>query len=52
MIAWTRYVLHAMRPAYEALGWVLSDDMTGTPHGHYAVLMLWAGDGEPVEPGA
>ena len=31
-------------------GWTVRDDLAGTHHGAYAVLMLWTGDGEPVIP--
>ncbi len=48
MIQWLRYVAHDEVPAYLAKGWVVSDDLFGTPHGDYAVLMLWAGEGEPT----
>lgn len=44
-----RYVVHARRAAYEDLGWAFAADL-GPVHGFHAVLMRWAGDGEPVEP--
>lgn len=34
-----RYVRHADIEAYEADGWVVVDDLAGTHHGYYAVLM-------------
>lgn len=33
------YVRHDDIAAYEADGWVVVDDLAGTHHGHYAVLM-------------
>jgi hypothetical protein len=47
MITWLRYVPHHLVASFEAIGWVLDDDLRGTSHGEYAVLMRWAGDGEP-----
>lgn len=42
-----KYVRHGDVKKYEALGWVFHADL-GAPHGFYSVLMLWAGEGEPV----
>ena len=50
-IYWTRYVLHAERDAYLALGWECRGPVVGH-HGIYSVLMIWRGPGEPPEPGA
>lgn len=46
MSSWFRYVCHADVPAREAEGWVFAADL-GPTHGCYAVLMRWAGGGEP-----
>ena len=47
-IEWYRYVPHWRRAAYEALGWIFAAHL-GRTHGHWAVLMMWAGEGEPLE---
>ena len=47
MLTWFKYVVHAELLIHLAQGWNLSDDLIGTPHGNYACLMLWSGDGEP-----
>ena len=47
MITWLRYVTHDAVPEYLAKGWVVSDTLDGTPHSHFAVLMVWKGEGEP-----
>jgi hypothetical protein len=44
-----RYVPHPLRNAYEAMGWVWVANLY-PPHGHWAVLMRWCGDGEAREP--
>jgi hypothetical protein len=36
--------------AYEAAGWITVSDLD-RPHGEYAVLMQWTGEGDPVMPG-
>lgn len=41
-----RYVTHADVPAFEAKGWRKHSDMQ-RHHGHYSILMIWEGDGEP-----
>ena len=45
-----RYVLHERINDYLQLGWKLADDLQGTPHGNYSVLMQWDKEGEPIEP--
>lgn len=47
MITWLHYVPHARMIEFLAKGWRISDDLSGTSHGNYAVLMVWEGDGEP-----
>ena len=47
MTTWLKYVPHAELLCHLALGWVVSDDLHGTPHGFYACLMVWMGEGEP-----
>jgi hypothetical protein len=47
MIQFLKYVPHGELLAHMAIGWVLSDDLVGTNHGNYAVLMVWMGEGEP-----
>ena len=49
MIEWLRYVIHAEVEKFLAQGWEVSDDLQGTSHGKYAVLMRWTGEGEPDE---
>jgi hypothetical protein len=50
MITWFRYVRFADIPAYLALGWKWNGRPLHAPHGCYAALMEWMGDGEPKEP--
>ena len=45
-----RYVPYALIDRYMALGWTWDGEMMHAPHGCYAVLMEWEGDGEPPEP--
>jgi hypothetical protein len=46
-IQFLKYVPHAEMLEHLARGWKLSDELHGTNHGHHAVLMVWAGEGEP-----
>ncbi len=48
MISWFRYVRHADVAAYEANGWAFAADL-GPTHGHWSVLMIWTGEGDPPE---
>lgn len=52
MITWTKFVLHSDVDAYKAAGWELGGDLRGTPHGHWSVIMKWAGEGDPIVPRA
>lgn len=47
MISWFRYVPHDMVEDFLAVGWIIVDDMQGTHHGAYSVLMKYTGEGEP-----
>lgn len=47
MIEWLRYVIHAEVDKFLAQGWEISDDLQGTSHGQWSVLMKWTGEGEP-----
>jgi hypothetical protein len=47
VITWLRYVPHGQVLWHLAKGWTLSDDLMGTNHGAFSVLMVWAGKGEP-----
>jgi hypothetical protein len=42
-----KYVVHGEIVVHLAEGWEISDDLHGTNHGNYAVLMVWMGKGEP-----
>lgn len=44
---WLRYVTLENVGPLLAKGWTITDDLTSTHHGFYAVLMQWVGDGEP-----
>lgn len=46
-IQFLKYVPHVDMLAHLSRGWKLSDELHGTNHGHYAVLMVWDGEGEP-----
>ncbi len=43
-----KYVRHHEVEAYKAKGWVVSDDLSGTHHHFYSVLMSWNGEGDPT----
>ena len=47
-IQFLKYVPHVDMLGHLASGWRLSDELHGTNHGHYAVLMVWDGEGEPA----
>ena len=47
MISWFRFVTHDSVEDYLAKGWVIADTLFGTKHGDFAVLMRFAGEGEP-----
>ena len=47
MISFLKYVPHSELVAHLALGWSISDDLMECPHGNYAVLCVWEGEGEP-----
>jgi len=48
-----RYVPHASRASYEAVGWAcVGDGARMGSHGVWSCLMKWAAEGEPREPGA
>ncbi len=49
MIEWLRYVIHAEVEKFLAQGWEISDDLQGTSHGRWSVLMRWTGEGEPPQ---
>lgn len=46
-VQWLQYVPHNQVVVFLARGWSISDELHGTNHGNYAVLMLWGGVGEP-----
>jgi len=48
-MVWLRYVPHGRMLLFAARGWVIDDELHGTSHGNWSVLMRWAGDGEPTE---
>jgi hypothetical protein len=45
-MVWLRYVLIEDVPAYEVKGWHVRSKLD-CHHGHYSVLMIWTGNGEP-----
>lgn len=47
MITWLHYVPHSKVDAFKATGWTVSNDLSGTHHGKYSVIMIWQGAGEP-----
>ena len=47
-MTWLRYVPHPQMLKFLALGWSISDELHGTNHGNYAVLMIWEGENEPA----
>ena len=48
-IEWVKYVPHHAVAAHIKLGWVVSDTLAGTNHGHYSIIMSWPHAGEPPE---
>ena len=46
MISWLRYARHADVPTMESAGWRNLGPLPGN-HGHWSVLMIWTGEGEP-----
>lgn len=44
---WLRYVAHGDVARFLAEGWSVRDDLVGTNHGFYSVLMTFDGQGEP-----
>jgi len=46
-MTWLRYVPHAQMLLFLAKGWAIADELHGTNHGFYAVLMVWRGDHDP-----
>jgi len=44
---WFRYVRHDRVAEFEQRGWVVVDNLEGSPHAAHAVLMGWAKDGDP-----
>jgi len=47
-MTWLKIVPHSEVLYHLATGWVVSDDLSGTPHGFYGVLMAYVGEGEPA----
>ena len=47
MISYFCYVPHGKMLIYLARGWSFDDELHGTNHGNYSVLMRWDGEGEP-----
>lgn len=47
MITYFRYVPHSQIVIYLARGWTIDDEMHGTSHGVWSVLMRYEGEGEP-----
>jgi hypothetical protein len=50
MIEYVHFVRHHDVEGFHELGWRISDYLDGTPHGQYAVIMQWEGEGEPRTP--
>lgn len=46
-VTWLRYVPHGRMAEFLVKGWRISDELHGTSHGNYAVLMVWGGVGDP-----
>jgi hypothetical protein len=46
-VSWLRYARHGDVERLTGDGWAVAGDL-GMPHAHYAVLMKWAGEGEPT----
>lgn len=47
MIEWLKYVPHHAVEAHTKQGWVISDCLAETNHGHYSIIMQWPHEGEP-----
>lgn len=48
-VTFFHYVTHPNVPGWLARGWIIADTLADTKHGEFAVLMQWAGEGEPPE---
>ena len=48
-IQYFKYVRHADKAAFEALGWIF-DNPLGPPHGFYAALYRWPHASPPILP--
>lgn len=46
MISWLRFVPHHQIQFRLSQGWRVVDDLGGTYHGQWSVLMQWMGEGE------
>jgi len=49
MIRWFRFVPFDRVASYLLCGWTVADPDMHSPHGDFAVLMVWLGD-NPLEP--
>lgn len=47
MTEWLKYVPHGQIVRHLCSGWKIQDELHGTSHGEYAVLMLWTGGPAP-----
>ena len=46
-VVFLRYVAHGQMLAFLAKGWVIDDELHGTNHGIFSILMRWEGEHEP-----
>lgn len=44
---WLRYIALKDVGEWLAKGWTIADDLAGTHHGHYSIIMRYVGEGEP-----
>ena len=49
-ISWHKFVRHDQIPAWEAVGWVVTQPDLGPVHGYWSTIMTWPNETDPVMP--
>ena len=47
-----KFVRHCDVPAYEECGWIATNGLKDTHHGHHSTIMRWPSDDPPAMPSA
>lgn len=48
-MTWLRFCPHSQMLRFLAKDWILVDELHGTNHGHWSVLLQYSGEGEPTD---